>query len=244
MGIGLIVWFKNMKDQIKKWTSANWVLTIVLVIVVIYLFLWVFQKGEFDNFSYPFNADVFGTVSDWAMVLVTAVTAHYLWKTLKSQTKVQEMQQGLFDIEEYKFFQSIKPDFPYVFKWKHRQNQTGNKDLLVDLTVACDNHKALEVEISTSINFQNDDMIHLPVYTEAEIEKGEVYPILEREQYAIPRNGRFYLSIQVIIHYYDVNKNNKYQKYITIDNSFSNSFSFRQSDNPPIHIWTKPKDGQ
>ncbi len=56
-----------------------------------------------------FDADIWGTVSDWIMVIVTFVTAIFLYATLKSQNSVQQMQQKLFEIEMYNHRQSIKP---------------------------------------------------------------------------------------------------------------------------------------
>lgn len=52
---------------------------------------------DINNFD-PFNSEVWGTFSDWAMVSVTGLTALLLLKTLRSQIKVQELQQKMFEI--------------------------------------------------------------------------------------------------------------------------------------------------
>jgi hypothetical protein len=57
-----------------------------------------------------FDPDIWGTVSDWFMVIVTIVTAFYLYKTLQSQKNVQETQNKLFEIETIRFRESIKPN--------------------------------------------------------------------------------------------------------------------------------------
>jgi len=51
----------------------------------------------------PFAAEVWGTVSDWAMVAVTALTAYFLVKTFRSQQKVQILQQDITDIEKERY---------------------------------------------------------------------------------------------------------------------------------------------
>lgn len=51
----------------------------------------------------PFAADVWGTVSDWAMVVVAGITGILMWSTLRSQMKVQKSQdlQTLMQVDEY-----------------------------------------------------------------------------------------------------------------------------------------------
>jgi hypothetical protein len=65
------------------------------------------------QFIYLFPADVWGTVSDWVMVGVTAITASYLYRTLKSQQEVQKTQAELYKIESIRFKESIKPTLHY-----------------------------------------------------------------------------------------------------------------------------------
>jgi hypothetical protein len=56
-----------------------------------------------------FNVDIWGTVSDWFILMVTTITAFYLYRTLQSQKTVQKIQQDLFLIEKLKFNESIMP---------------------------------------------------------------------------------------------------------------------------------------
>ncbi|SMC52727.1 hypothetical protein [Pedobacter nyackensis] len=56
-----------------------------------------------DLFKFPFISEVWGTSSDWVMVLVTGITAYFLWRTLRSQTTVQNLQQDLHRIEVERF---------------------------------------------------------------------------------------------------------------------------------------------
>lgn len=48
---------------------------------------------EIEMFDVPLQASVWGTVSDWVMIGVTAITAYLLWKTLYSQMRVQKSQE-------------------------------------------------------------------------------------------------------------------------------------------------------
>jgi hypothetical protein len=54
-----------------------------------------------------------GTIADWAMIVVTAITAYFLYKTLKSQKDVQKTQNDLYRIESIRFRESIKPVLKY-----------------------------------------------------------------------------------------------------------------------------------
>jgi len=65
---------------------------------------------DINNFG-PVNAEVWGTVSDWVMVGVTGLTAFFLWKTLKSQLKVQEAQLKITQIENQRFIMDQKLQF-------------------------------------------------------------------------------------------------------------------------------------
>jgi len=60
-----------------------------------------------------FNVEIWGTVSDWVMVIVAIITACFLYKTLRSQTYVQKVQMKLFEIEKVRLSQEIKPVFNY-----------------------------------------------------------------------------------------------------------------------------------
>lgn len=61
----------------------------------------------------PFQSDVWGTVSDWVMILVTIVTAYFLYKTLQSQKDVQGTQNKLLQIEQIRLKTDVKPFLRY-----------------------------------------------------------------------------------------------------------------------------------
>lgn len=58
---------------------------------------------------FPLNANTWGTVSDWVMVVVTGYTLFYLRKTLSSQLKVQGLQEQTTAIENNRFALEIMP---------------------------------------------------------------------------------------------------------------------------------------
>jgi hypothetical protein len=72
---------------------------------------------DVNNFG-PFQAEVWGTYSDWIMVLVTIVTAIFLWRTLNSQMIVQKLQQQTTNIENERFRLEVKPNFTMLISKK------------------------------------------------------------------------------------------------------------------------------
>jgi hypothetical protein len=67
-----------------------------------------------DLFKFPFHADVWGTASEWVMIIVTTVTAYFLWKTLQSQKEVQETQNRFLKIEQLRVKEAFKPKLSYT----------------------------------------------------------------------------------------------------------------------------------
>ncbi len=59
----------------------------------------------------PFDATIWGTVSDWISILVTVIAAIFIFKTLKSQIVVQKLQERVTEIEHNGHIRSIKPKF-------------------------------------------------------------------------------------------------------------------------------------
>ena len=69
-----------------------------------------------NNFG-PFSSNVWGTVSDWVMVIVTGTTLYYINKTFKSQYEVQKLQQQSTNIENEKFRIQVLPTFElFIYK--------------------------------------------------------------------------------------------------------------------------------
>jgi hypothetical protein len=81
----------------------------------------------------------FGTVTEWVMICVTAMTAYFLYKTLKSQQDVQKTQNELFKIENLRFKESIKPILKY----------TGSLDIF---KTDSEKNKILTIEVKNTTN--------------------------------------------------------------------------------------------
>lgn len=58
-----------------------------------------------------FNVQIWGTVADWTIAIATTGSIILLFLTLRSQRKVQESQQELTRIEQFKHREIIKPIF-------------------------------------------------------------------------------------------------------------------------------------
>lgn len=64
---------------------------------------------EINILDITFNPDVWGTVTDWLMSIVTIITAYYLYQTLKSQNDANEQQKKDLKIERFenKFYKLL-----------------------------------------------------------------------------------------------------------------------------------------
>lgn len=102
-------------------------------------------------FNFPFSAEVWGTVSDWVMIIVTSITAYFLWKTLRSQKEVQDTQNRLLKIEQLRVREDFKPNLKYNRVTIGGKFSDPNKCLV---SIAVKN-----VSISPALNFK-------PVYEE------------------------------------------------------------------------------
>jgi hypothetical protein len=112
-----------------------------------------------DLFKFPFHADVWGTASEWLMILVTAGTAYLLWRTLKSQKEVQEAQNKLLEIEQFRVREACKPDIRYKYMQPEHLLKTGANLICIAVTNISAND-ALNVQAE----FTNLDYIKLEPY--------------------------------------------------------------------------------
>lgn len=96
---------KKKNDHINLVLSASAGMLIFSICTFIYIYNDIFPDTE------KFNADVWGTVSDWMIIAVTVVTAVFLYRTFASQQEIQKMQQKLTDIEDFKFRNELLPSF-------------------------------------------------------------------------------------------------------------------------------------
>lgn len=80
------------------------VLFIALLASLAFIVAFIIFYGKTDLFRFPFDSNVWGTASDWAMVTVTFFTAMYLVRTFREQKKSN-------DIQIEKHLDSILPKF-------------------------------------------------------------------------------------------------------------------------------------
>lgn len=81
-----------------------------MVVLCFYFFVENYKPMLLFNFGklteYPFNAEVWGTVSDWVMIFVTAGTAYLLWRTFRSQNDSIDIQnRTLMGQQEFNLLQ-------------------------------------------------------------------------------------------------------------------------------------------
>ena len=102
---------------------------------------------------FPFYVEIWGTVSDWIMIFVTAFTAIYLVKTFRQQNTALE-------IERYRFSMSIRPSFSAKLNSYKPLIRIGEENKInVNLEIKVENHRALmeriEVEVSHIVTPEN-----------------------------------------------------------------------------------------
>lgn len=71
-----------------------------------------------DLFNLPFQAEVWGTASDWLMIVITIASLWYIRNTLKSQQEVQRQQTQITEIESKRARRDIRPKVDLEFLGK------------------------------------------------------------------------------------------------------------------------------
>jgi len=123
------------------------------------------------------------------MILVTSITAYFLYKTLKSQREVQQAQNKLLEIEQTRLRQQFKPDIQYhsfsdSIGEKHRLKLKKTSDLVL---VAVKNHSE---NAAIDFGFPKFDNPHVEVaemfHSQPSLVKGDEYAAI----YFIVKNIR------------------------------------------------------
>lgn len=128
-------WFTRFKRK-----NENLALILVGLFIISLIVFIVTIASNHPWMPFKFNPEEFGTVSDWVMVIVTLVTAVFLYQTLRSQMTVQRDQNRISKIEELKYIREIRPTISFIQShrkiWKNLVNDhIDNKLLAIDLTV-------------------------------------------------------------------------------------------------------------
>lgn len=107
------------------------------------------------------NAEIWGTINSWMIYGVTMVTAVFLYKTLRSQTEVQKTQNELFNIENTRFKESIKPTLKYSASTdKMIPGEEDKKILTVEVTNETEN---IALKISRILSQERLNQIFIPM---------------------------------------------------------------------------------
>lgn len=82
---------------------------LLLAISTISIIAFLINQIDSDLRTFPFEAEVWGTVADWIMIFVTFITAVLLYHNLQSQIRVTSLQQQIAEIEQDKHRMSTMP---------------------------------------------------------------------------------------------------------------------------------------
>jgi len=99
----------------------------------------------------PFQSEVWGTVSDWVIAVVTSLTGLAIWLTFKEQLSVTRTQKNLLDIELIK----LREQFRTEILLTGGNTWTDVNTIWINLTAI--NHEAFNVRI---INQPESDFKH------------------------------------------------------------------------------------
>ena len=164
--------------------------------------------------SFYFDPEIWGTVSDWCIVLVTTITAYYLYRTLKSQMIVQDTQTKLFEIEKIRFSESIKPILKFSLP-KPEQNiiaEDPNKSINSIIVTNESNNNALDGSIKMISETKNIEILNDKIFEYFHLRKDEHF----RLNFILHDvNSKENLLI-LCFRYRDI-ANNKYVQYINCD---------------------------
>lgn len=127
-----------------------------------------------EMFQFPYHAEIWGTVSDWIMILVTGVTAYYLYHTLISQNSV-------LDLERSKYKEANQPIFSGRF--------LSYMDNIVQIRIECKSKMAKKVRIT----YQNRPQLYHFIPRHGEV----VYGYYTEMQGNLLENDSFQINIQV-----------------------------------------------
>lgn len=113
----------------KKKDENSALISVGLFIMVMAVFLIKMGNRHLPE-DWKSEVEIWGTVSDWFIVIITLVTAVFLYKTLRSQMEVQKDQNILKDIEIKKFIKELKPNIELNLTHLYTDfDKENNKDI-------------------------------------------------------------------------------------------------------------------
>lgn len=81
----------------------------------------------------PLSPEVWGSVSDWLNITVTAITLYFIYRTFRSQVEVQQMQLKVTNIENERFRKECLPVFQAEILEDQPAQPANPKELLISI---------------------------------------------------------------------------------------------------------------
>ncbi|HEY4323107.1 MAG TPA: hypothetical protein VGN20_03955 [Mucilaginibacter sp.] len=152
------------------------------------------------NSFVPFESDVWGTVSDWAMVIVTGITAIFIYRTFRAQLKVTKDQTELLKIEQIRLREQFRTEIDV---------SGGNEWTSVNtfwVNIKAINHNAFNLKIKIvrasgyPLRLLNEEIVLLKMENWVGVIKQEVNHEDLKNEYEIQisyedANGKSYIQI-------------------------------------------------
>lgn len=158
--------------------------------------------------DFPFNVEIWGTVSDWVMVIVTAVTFFFIYKAF-------QQQQSLLYYENIRFKLFIKPVL--ILEFKSKMKSLNKKGAFISFSLKCNNHKMYlsKIEIQPKqINLDSDEVIFdFKGFLEVDEPYFFSYPFLEFEKFY---TDELISSSTIKVYYSDIFKNQYVQEFYIV----------------------------
>lgn len=211
----------------KKNGHTNLVLSASAGMLIISICTFIYIYNDIFPDTKKFNAEVWGTVSDWMVIAITVVTAVYLYRTLKSQMEVQKMQQEITQIETHIFRERIRPilnildqeydptRFKISFKISIQQNSLKHPKFISPIPLRFKSHTIINItDLSEGYLYALQDYI-LP--EDKRTIDLEIDLDINKWQNGSQLHGKFdgCYMINIAFHYQDI-KNYPYENIIAI----------------------------
>lgn len=142
-----------------------------------------------DLFTYPLSSEIWGTVSDWGMIVVTIVSVALLWRTLKAQEDVMKLQLKATRIANEEYRRNNLPIFTVSYKNIKATIEDQNVTSIIDIEIKLSNSFCRNVNTSitsdnSQLTFRQRDIFHQDVVEENSINRIEVsslttFPLFE-----------------------------------------------------------------
>lgn len=165
---------------------------------------------------------IWGTVSDWVMVVITIITAVLLLLTLKSQKEVQENQAKINKLGMYDIRNKYLPKI--VIDQQHLINHYYDIKTLGQINFIIKDHNAQQITIKSTLEFEP--------YFEGKIYQKENYFCQDISMIPINKNFPFRFDLSLVIKFLEsAPANNKsstdFFPYVEIAFEYHDNFGFK-----------------